>query len=333
MCGFAGYLNLSNARCSFDDAVIDRLQQSLYHRGPDGFSTWKSERHQAALVFRRLSIVDLSDNGMQPMLDDEQTVVMSFNGEIYNHRIIRKQLETLGYRYRSHSDTETLLYAYKEWGIQFIERLEGMFAIAILDLATNELYLIRDRIGVKPLYFSLHGGYLSFASEIKALWQLPWMNKSILKSSLYHYLTFMATPAPITLYEGIYKLPPSFYCKVDAQKQITFHEWYSPITSISDEERSSFENEQFCVDGIRTLLRKSIEKRMMADVPFGVFLSGGLDSSLNVALMAQLTDRVKTFNVSFSDGPEYDEVAWARKVAKLYNTEHHEIVISEKGSI
>lgn len=329
MCGLAGYLNLSNSQCSFDQAMLHKLQEVLYHRGPDGYRIWKSERHQAALVFRRLSILDLSDAGMQPMLDPEEKMVISFNGEIYNHRTLRKQLEGLGYRYRSHSDTETLLYAYKEWGISFIHKLEGMFAIALLDLKTHELYLIRDRIGVKPLYFSLQGGYISFASEIKALWQLPWIKKSILSSSLYHYLTYMTTPAPTTMYNGVYKLPPSFYCKVDANKQVTFHEWYTPLTSITKDEQDAFEDEQFCIDGIRRLLRESIEKRMMADVPFGVFLSGGLDSSLNVALMAQLTDRVKTFNVSFSDGPEYDEVIWARTVSQLYNTEHHEVVISE----
>jgi len=332
MCGLAGYFNLSNAHCSFDQMMLKRLQQALYHRGPDGQGIWQSQVHQAALIFTRLSIVDLSDAGMQPMLDSEGTVVISFNGEIYNHGILRHELERLGYQYRSHSDTETLLYAYKEWGISFIERLEGMFAIVLLDLKTHEMYLIRDRIGVKPLYFSLQGGYLSFASEIKALWQLPWITKSILKSSLYHYLTYMATPAPTTMYEGIYKMPPSFYCKVDSKKNITFHEWYTPITSISVAERAAFKDEQFCIDGIRTLLKESIKKRMMSEVPFGVFLSGGLDSSLNVALMADYTDRVKTFNVSFSDGPEYDEVQWARRVAKLYNTEHHEVVISEKDA-
>lgn len=329
MCGLAGYINLSNAQCSFDQALLNRLQQVLYHRGPDGYGAWQSPEHQVALVFTRLSILDLSDLGMQPMLDPEGTVVISFNGEIYNHRALRQELEGRGYCYRSHSDTETLLYAYKEWGIRFIERIEGMFAIALLDLQSHELYLIRDRIGVKPLYFSLQGGYLSFASEIKALWQMPWIKKSILPSSLYHYLTYMTTPAPTTMYEGVYKMPSGFYAKVDVHKNVSFHEWYMPITIISDQEKAAFENEQFCIDGIRSLLRKSVKKRMMSDVPFGVFLSGGLDSSLNVALMAQLTDRVKTFNVSFSDGPEYDEVHWARKVAQVYNTEHHEIVISE----
>jgi asparagine synthase (glutamine-hydrolysing) len=332
MCGLAGYINLSNSHCSFDRAVLNRLQETLYHRGPDGYSIWKSAAHQAALVFRRLSIVDLSNAGMQPMLDPEQTVVISFNGEIYNHQALRQELELLGYRYRSNSDTETLLYAYKAWGINFIHRLEGMFAIALIDLQSNELYLIRDRIGVKPLYFSLQGGYLSFASEIKALWQLPWVKRSINTSSLYHYLTYMATPAPTTMYDGVYKLPASFYAKVDAAKKLTFHEWYTPFKDINKADRELFEQEQFCVDGIRKLLRESVKKRMMADVPIGVFLSGGIDSSLNVALMAEYTDRVKTFNVSFSDGPEYDEAQWARTVARRFNTDHHEITISESDA-
>lgn len=330
MCGIAGYINISNSNFSCDDTLLHRLHQSIAHRGPDGYGIWKSERQQIALVHRRLSIVDLSDAGKGPMLDKKGSIVISYNGEIYNHRALRSELESLGYAYFSNTDTETIMYAYQEWGISCLERFEGMFAIALFDAEKNELYLIRDRIGVKPLYFSLQGGILSFASEIKALWQLPWMSKEINQSALYHYLTFLATPAPLTLFQGVYKLPSSFYAKIDADRTLTFHEWYTPIKTISDAEKKEFEREEFCIDGIRTLLRESVKKRMMSDVPFGVFLSGGIDSSLNVALMSEFTDKVKTFNVSFSDGPEYDEAHWARKVAALYNTEHHEIVISEK---
>lgn len=332
MCGIAGYFNISSSQFSLDDALLDKMQKSMIHRGPNGYGIWKSEVHQLALVFRRLSIIDLSDAGMQPMMDAEKTVIITFNGEIYNHLALRKELEACGYTYFSNSDTETILYAYKQWGMSFLDRLEGMFAIALFDMQKNELYLIRDRIGVKPLYFSIQGGILSFASEIKTLWQLPWLTKKINKNSLYHYLTFLTTPAPSTLYEGIYKLPSSFYAKIDAHRTMSFHEWYTPIKMLSAAEQQEFEEEQFCIDGIRSLLRQAVEKRMMSDVPFGVFLSGGIDSSLNVALMSEFTDKVKTFNVSFSDGPEYDEVQWARKVAQLYKTEHHEIVISEKES-
>lgn len=330
MCGIAGYINISRSTFPLHDELLARFQQSMAHRGPDGHGIWHSARHGVAFVHRRLSIVDLSQAGHQPMLDPEQSVAVIFNGEIYNHQKLRLELEALGYRYRSHTDTETILYAYKAWGINFLHRLEGMFAIALFDLRTNELYLVRDRIGVKPLYFSLQGGMLSFASEIKSLWQLPWVEKKINSQALYHYLTYLATPAPETLYAGVYKLPPSFYMKIGANREYTFHEWYCPIQPLSDAEKKQFDDEQFCIDGVRTLLRQAVEKRMMADVPFGVFLSGGIDSSLNVALMSEFTDRVKTFTVAFKDGPEYDELQWARQVAKTFNTDHHEIIISEK---
>lgn len=332
MCGIAGYLNISSSQFSLDDSLLHRFQESLIHRGPDGFGVWKSISHEMALVHRRLSIIDLSAAAAQPMLDREQSVVISYNGEIYNHAALRKELEECGYRYSSNSDTETLLYAYKQWGINFIDRLEGMFAIALFDIQKNELYLIRDRIGIKPLYFSLQGGILSFASEIKALWQLPWNEKKIQQSAVSHYLTYLATPAPSTLYQGIYKLPPAFYLKVDSRKNITFQEWYTPITSLSSTDALAFQDEQYCIDGVRRLLREAVKKRMMADVPFGVFLSGGIDSSLNVALMAECTDQVKTFTVAFNDGPEYDELSWARKIATQFNTDHHEIMITEKDA-
>lgn len=330
MCGLAGYRVLSNNQITPDEQLLEKMQKTIEHRGPDGYRTWISKEHRLAFVHRRLSIMDLSDAGFQPMFDAQRTVAVMCNGEIYNHPTLRKELEALGYVYNSHSDTETLVYAYKQWGIDFIQKLEGMFAIIIADLATNETYLIRDRIGIKPLYFSLAEGVLSFASEIKALWPLPWMHREINTQALYHYLTYMATPAPMTLYQGVYKLPAAYYLKVDAKNEITFHEWYRPIITTPQHERAQFANESFCIKNIRRLLRESVQKQMMSDVPYGVFLSGGIDSSLNVALMSELVDQVKTFTVSFVDGPEYSEVTWARKVARKFNTDHHEIIISEK---
>jgi len=328
MCGIAGFCNLSNSQFSIDKNLLHKMQNVLVHRGPDGYRTWVSEKHAVALVHRRLSIIDLSQAAFQPMVDNDNTVVVCCNGEIYNHRELKKELEALGHTFKTHSDTEAIVHAYKQWGIQCLERLDGMFAVVIFDQIKNELYLVRDRIGIKPLYFSLQGNILSFASEIKALWQLPWIQKNINGTALHHYLTFLVTPAPMTLYEGIYKLPPSFYVKVDTNRNVSFHKWYTPI--VNTHTPKEFYDEQFCIENIRSLLRESIKKRMMSDVPFGVFLSGGIDSSLNVALMSEFTDKVKTFNVSFSDGPEYSEVEWARKVSKQFGTQHHEIVITEK---
>jgi asparagine synthase (glutamine-hydrolysing) len=330
MCGMGGYLNLSNKSFACDQQLLEAMQRAMEHRGPDGYGTWISDNKQMGLVHRRLSIVDLSSAGAQPMIDKNKSVIVSYNGEIYNNAELRKELENLGYTYKSRTDTETILYAYQEWGIECIKRFEGMFAIALYDIKKDELYLIRDHIGVKPLYFSLQGGIMSFASEIKVLWTLPWIEKKLNKRGLYHYLTYLVTPAPLTLYKDVYKLPAGFYIKVDAQRNVAYHEWYNPVRPAITYSHQELNDEQFCIERIRTMLRSSIKRQMMSDVPFGVFLSGGIDSSLNVALMSEFVDNVKTFNVSFSDGPEFNEVEWARKVARHFKTDHHEIVISEK---
>lgn len=329
MCGIAGYFS-QEYPSSISEQLLEKMQESLQHRGPDGCGGWISHEDGVGFTHRRLSIVDLSEAGKQPMQTSDGSIVITFNGEIYNHYDLRIELEECGYKYRSNTDTETILYAYQKWGIECINRFEGMFAFALFDKNKNEAYLVRDRIGIKPLYFSEKGGYISFASEIKALFELPWIDKTINKQAFYHALTFMVAPAPMTLYEGIYKLPAGFYAKIDSTRNMTFQEWYTPLKKISSQEKERFKSEQFCIENVRSLLRQSIKKRMMSDVPFGVFLSGGLDSSLNVALMSEFTDKVKTFNVSFSDGPEHSEVQWARKVATQFGTDHHEIIISEK---
>ncbi|HEX2978570.1 MAG TPA: asparagine synthase (glutamine-hydrolyzing) [Candidatus Babeliales bacterium] len=328
MCGIAGYRFLSAAPHALDEIVLNRVQQSMSHRGPDGFRIWHAPDKKTTLVHRRLSIVDLSQAGFQPLFDEEKSIAVICNGELYNHPVLRKELEAEGYRFSSNSDTETILYAYKKWGIACLDRLEGDFAIVIVDMRTNELYLVRDRIGVKPLYFSLQNGVLSFSSEIKALWPLPWIEKNISVRGVSHYLTYMVTPAPLTLYEGIYKLPAGFYLKADANNNVSFKEWYNPLDVVAGQ--SLITNEAQAIDDIESIFSHAVNKRLMSDVPLGSFLSGGIDSSLIVAHMSRTSDMVKTFNVSFSDGPEYSEVEWARKVATQFKTDHHEITISEK---
>ena len=330
MCGLGGYLNLAQRSFNCDRALLEKMQQTVAHRGPNGYRTWTSDQHQLGLFHRRLSIMDLSDAGFQPMFDKEHTVAVMCNGEIYNHPVLRQELENLGYVYSSNSDTETIVYAYKQWGIKALDHLEGMFAIVIFDFKTEELFLIRDRLGIKPLYFSLQGDVLSFSSEIKALWPLPWIEKELNTQALTHYLTYLVTPAPMTLYKNIYKVPAAYYLKVDAQRDVSFHEWYNPVKPSFIYDTKQLNDETFCIKTIRSMLRDSIKQQMMSDVPYGVFLSGGIDSSLNVALMSEVVDQVKTFNVSFADGQEYSELAWARKIARRFNTDHYEIIISEK---
>lgn len=329
MCGIAGYLNLTRTE-PVQAELLDQMQRAIAHRGPDGHNIWISPRKHLGFAHRRLSIVDLSDAGLQPMSTPDGSVTIIFNGEIYNAPELRAELELSGQTYFSGTDTETILYAYQRWGIAALKRLEGMFAFVLYDAVQDELYLVRDRIGIKPLYFSLQGGTLSFASEIKALWQLPWVAKKTNALGLYHYLTFLVTPAPMTMFEGVYKLPAGFYAKVDAHKNVTFTQWYDVLQPAVTYDARDLHNEQFCIEQIRTLLRQAIKSHTLSDVPYGVFLSGGIDSSLNTALMAEFTPKVKTYNVSFSDGPEQSEVQWARKVAKLYDTEHYEVEISEK---
>ncbi len=330
MCGFAGVVLGKNRSVVLDDVLLDRLQTSILHRGPDGGGSWRSDDGEIAFINRRLKIIDLSAAGAMPMHDQRHGLVITYNGEIYNYRALRAELEVLGYQFFSNTDTETILYAYHAWGIACLDRLDGMFAFALFDKNKDEIFLVRDRMGVKPLYFAVQQGIISFASEIKSLWEMPWNTKRIAPLPMYHYLTFMVTPAPYTMYEQVYKLPAGFYAKLDARRELSFQEWYSPITAISASERKHFADEHFCIDAIRTLLIDSAKKRMVADVPVGAFLSGGLDSSLNVALMAYSAGKIKTFTVNFSDGSEHDELAWARLVAKQFDTEHHELTISEK---
>lgn len=324
MCGFAGVC-LTNKAQTISRDLLEKMGDSIVHRGPDGKKIWQSSDHRVSFVAQRLSIQDLSEAGSQPMMDTEGTLVVVFNGEIYNGRYLREQLQE--YKFRSSCDTELFLYAYKKWGIACLERIEGMFAIALYDLSLQHLFLIRDRIGEKPLYFSTQGDAISFASEIKALWYLPWMIKRISMRGVYHYLTFLATPAPMTLFDKVYKLPAGYYACIDASGTISFHEWYSPIKSL---ETIHHKKESLYSKEIIDILRESVHKRLVADVPVGAFLSGGLDSSLLVALMRERQEDLKTFNISFEDDGEREERSWARKVAKKFSTDHHELIISEQ---
>ena len=335
MCGIAGYVNLSNTKKTIDENLLTRMQEKLVHRGPDDFGIWKSEIHQIGLAHRRLSIIDLSAAGKQPFFDKKQNIVLCFNGEIYNFFELRKELIAKNHIFKTETDTEVLLHGYEEYGITFLEKLDGMFAIALFDKTKEKLFLIRDRIGIKPLYFSLQNNFLSFASEIKALWELPWNKKKTSEIAFYHYLSFMVTPAPYTIFENVYKMPAGFYAEIDLQKngrypinKISFYEWYSPLKKLPTSEQKKLSCEKYCLEKVKFLLKESTKKRMISDVPFGAFLSGGIDSSLNVALMAQEIKKVKTFTVAFEK--TQNELTWARKVAKIFDTDHHEIIISDQ---
>jgi len=328
VCGICGVLNLGPNAPAVSEAMLRPMTDSLRHRGPDSDGFFIAPDHSVGLGFRRLSIVDLA-TGDQPMANEDESVWLVFNGEIYNHMAHRPGLEARGHRFRSRCDAEVILHLYEELGPECVHELRGMFAFAIWDTRRNQLTLARDRIGIKPLYYVQTPTALVFGSEIKALFQHPSVSPRLNEAALSLYLTFAATPAPQTLFEGIQKLPPGHRLIVNADGSQRLERYWQPLPD--PEERATTREPEEYVERLENLVRESIGLRMMSDVPYGAFLSGGVDSSLNVALMAELADRpVNTFSVAIEGDPASDELGFAREVAERYGTRHHEIVIGEQ---
>ena len=336
MCGIAGLFSFEGSK-PVVPADLDAMQKSMAHRGPDGDGIWTDDAHRVGLAHRRLAIVDLSDSARQPMANEDGTVVITFNGEIYNHMKLRPQLEAAGHVFRTgHSDTEVLVHGYEEWGLDgLLERLDGMFAFAIWDQSQGVLSLARDRVGIKPVYFTRCNGSFRFASEIKALLTDPSVQRDIEPAAFNHYLTFMIPPAPLTMFKGIYKLPAGHLLQVGGTGDMSARRYWDAVPGKGFDAqdltgKSVAEQEAFYTGGILQRLESAIEKRMMSDVPFGVFLSGGIDSSANVALMCRHMDRpVDTFTVGFKDHPHLNELSYADRVARQFGTNHHEVLIDE----
>ena len=334
MCGIAGIFNYSQSPNLISDSILKRMTSVIAHRGPDDEGIYISPDRMLGFGFRRLAIIDLSPAGHQPMSTPDGSLWIVFNGEIYNHLELRKTLEAKGYRYRSKTDTETILYAYQEYGLDCIEKFYGMFAIAIWDSRKKELVLIRDRIGVKPLYYTFSNGALLFGSEIKSILEHPSLSRTLNTQALYDYLTFYATPPNETMFKGIYKLEAGHYAVINRNGEMRKTEWWDLNHRTEHFPKEKFLSEAFCVENLRRLLRESIKLRMMSDVPFGVMLSGGIDSSLNVALMSELMMRpVETFSVGFKDLEKYNELGYARQIATEFKTNHHEILLTEQDAI
>lgn len=334
MCGITGVMHRHGSGKKIDPVILERMTDQIVHRGPDDSGHYVSEHGTVGLGFRRLSIVDLSLAGHQPMSTEDGKITLIFNGEIYNHREIRAELEKRGYRYRSQTDTETILYAYREYGLDFITKLYGMFAIAIWDETEGVLTLIRDRIGIKPVYYSWDGDTLLFGSEIKSLLEHPSVQRKLNPQGLYDYLTMMMTPPNETMFAGIYKLEAGHVMQITRNGQITTRRYWNLDHQTTEYSPKDLKSEEFCIEEIRRLLRDSVRLRMMSDVPFGVLLSGGIDSSLNVALMAELMSRpVETFSVGYRDLQKYNELGYAQQIAQQFKTNHHEIFIEERDLI
>jgi asparagine synthase (glutamine-hydrolysing) len=335
MCGIVGSFKPQH-RAS-DEDVVARMRDRMSHRGPDGAGFWASPAGDCAFGHRRLSIIDLSTAANQPMTNQAGTVSLIYNGEIYNHAEVRRELEQLG-KYAwvtDHSDTEVLLHAYEEWGLECVHRLYGMFAVAIYDARVPDrpvVHLIRDRVGIKPLYFArTKSGEWVFGSEIRGLFAHPDLTPEMDRTAFWHYLTFIVTPAPLTLFKGVFKLPAGHTMTIDHTGRATAREWWDskPDKTSTFSERDLSEAE--AVAEVTRLLKQSIARRMVSDVPFGVLLSGGVDSSLNVALMSELMDRpVTTFTIGYEGKEDYNEFQYARRIAARYKTDHHETLITQK---
>jgi asparagine synthase (glutamine-hydrolysing) len=340
MCGIVGIYNFRpGARVA--EHVLTAMRDTMSHRGPDGARNWISSDGCIGLGHRRLSIIDLSDSAAQPMTNEDGTIWVTYNGEIYNHVGLRQELLARGHRFRTdHSDTEVILHGYEEWGIDgLVARIEGDYAIGIWDSSLRQLLLIRDRIGVKPIYFALVDGSLIFGSEIKALLRHPAVRADIDPHAMFHYLSFLTTPAPLTMFRGIYKLPAGHYLVVQPNGDLRAQRYWDavPVPGLFPDGFTTWPEHQrdaFYVEGIRSRLLAAVEKRMMSDVPFGVFLSGGIDSSTNVALMTRFMDRpVDTFTVGFRDHTHLNELDSAELVARTFKTNHHQVLIDERDMI
>jgi len=312
------------------------MRDRMVHRGPDGGGLWRAADGRCALGHRRLSIIDLSTAASQPMANDAGTVVLVFNGEIYNHAELRRELEATGkYRWQTdHSDTEVLLHAYEEWGLECVHRFYGDFAFAVYDArepGRPVLHLARDRVGVKPLYLACTAqGEWLFASEIRALLAHPRITAEMDRTAFWHYLTFIVTPAPLTLFRGIFKLPAGYRMTIDHRGQAKAERYWDCQPNVHDMLDENVPDEEVA-EQLMDLLRRSIKRRMVSDVPFGVLLSGGVDSSMNVALMSELMDRpVTTFTVGYDGHEDFNEFQFARRISQRYGTDHHETLISRK---
>lgn len=329
MCALAGAIALA-PHCTIEPGVLRRMAATMRHRGPDGFGQWLADDRRVGLAHCRLAIIDLDRGAAQPMQDGSARIWISFNGEIYNHAALRRDLEHAGRTFHTaHADTEVLVHGYAQWGLdELLQRLEGMFALALYDTARDTLFLVRDRLGVKPLYFTEHRGQLAFASELKALLELPDFARRVEPTAISHYLTFMATPAPMTPFERIAKLPAGNLLVIGPDRTPRARRWWDPC-DYAGAATGSVEARGAAAE-LAKRLDASVAKRVVADVPVGVFLSGGVDSGAVLGLMSRhVSGPVKSFTVGFEGANDLNELDEARAQARHFGADHHEIVLSE----
>ena len=331
MCGLAGFFERSGLRAEKMQSVMNRMTSTLVHRGPDDGGIWVDGDAGVALGFRRLAIVDLSKEGHQPMRSASSRFTLVFNGEVYNHSDLRRQLGTERH-YRGHSDTEVILAAFEQWGIEAaVRRFVGMFAMAVWDAERRELSLIRDRLGKKPLFVYQRGGLVSFGSELKALVAGPHFDRTVDHSALTSYLRYLYVPAPRSIFKHTSKLQPGHILTIKdpaAPLPPSVPFWSAEDAALAGLAQPFAGGDEEAIDETERLLTDAVRLRMEADVPLGALISGGIDSSTVVALMqASSTRPVKTFTIGF-DQHEFDEAAHARAIATHLGTEHTELRVS-----
>ena len=325
MCGILGFWNFRGRPLSLP--ALQKLAHELQHRGPDdeGYYLWREGRQQAnlgslGLAHRRLAVLDPSPGGHQPMADGQGSVWTVFNGEIFNFRELRQELAGRGYRFRTETDTEVLIHAYGEWGIEAIARCNGMFALAIWDAELRRLFLVRDRMGVKPLYYYQDEGCLVFASELKPILHFPGFSASLERQGLAEYLAWQYIPSPRSIFRHTRKLRPAHLLTVNADGRVSEQAYWNPADFSVSAGDSKSDGEY--VEELEDLLTSAVRYRMISDVPLGAFLSGGIDSTLIVSLMQKLSPApIKTFAIGFDD-PQFDESGQARQVSAQLKTEH-----------
>ena len=327
MCGIVGV-----AFKEVDPALIEKMTNQMKLRGPDASGTWRSGDGAVALGHRRLSIIDLTDSGSQPMQDGSGRWCVSFNGEIYNFLELKEELESHDFTFRGTSDTEVVVNAFAHWGMEgTLQKLNGMFALAAWDSRDKKLYLARDRFGEKPLYYGNFDGAFVFASELKAVFPYPSFNKRINAEAFSHLLSYSYIPAPFSIFEGLYKLEPGRVLVVSGPEHWENKAYWDPSSEVSAALENQFTGsfEDALMETERRLL-KSVRSRSISDVPLGCFLSGGIDSSLITAMMCQTSgERVSTFSIGF-DHARFNEAVYAKQVADHLGTQHTELYLSDQ---
>ncbi len=320
MCGICGKLYFNPMRKA-DQNNISAMASVLAHRGPDDHGIYVDG--PVGIGHQRLSIIDLSPAGHQPMSNEDGSIWIVFNGEIYNFEELRMELQGKGHVFTSHTDTETIIHLYEEEDTDCLNRLRGMFAFAIWDSTKQRLFIARDRVGKKPLVYAVTDDAIIFASEIKALLQDPSVTAEVDCEALHHYLTYQYVPSPWTMFKGIRKLPPAHSLVVEREKITTRQYW-----QLSYAQKLTLPTLGDYVEQFMDVFTEAVKIRLRSDVPLGAFLSGGIDSSATVAVMSQLTNRaIKTFSIGF-DVSEYNEITFAAMVAKKFNTDHTEFIVN-----